>query len=300
GAGHREFTCSPSVRHAIVTGPTDCRVIIDGVRILFVSESFLPHMNGVTGSVLRVADHFAATGDDLGVIAPAWPGAEKSVRTSCGRRVRVHRIASAPMPGYSDVRIAATSAAKLRRRIDEFAPDVIHLASPMLLGGRAAVAAQKAGVPTVAVYQTDIPGFTARDGMPFLESASWQLLRDAHNRATLNLAPAHAPPPQSAPPGTSCAPPTPGPPSTAPPRTPPATRCSSTASSAWTCGGAAWTPPCSRPRCAAGHCAPPTRGPRRSSWSTWAGSRPRSRSRTWRSSTTCPAYDCSSWATGPS
>lgn len=192
GAGHREFTCSPSVRHAIVTGPTDCRVIIDGVRILFVSESFLPHMNGVTGSVLRVADHFAATGDDLGVIAPAWPGAEKSVRTSCGRRVRVHRIASAPMPGYSDVRIAATSAAKLRRRIDEFAPDVIHLASPMLLGGRAAVAAQKAGVPTVAVYQTDIPGFTARYGMPFLESASWQLLRDAHNRATLNLAPSHA------------------------------------------------------------------------------------------------------------
>lgn len=162
------------------------------MRILVVAESFLPHMNGVTNSVLRVVDHFAASGDDLGIIAPKWPGADKHLRTSCGRRVRVRRIASAPMPGYTEVRIATTSAATLRRRIDEFAPDVIHLASPMILGGRAVVAAQKAGVPTVAVYQTDIPGYTARYGMPFLENASWQMLRDVHNRATLNLAPSTA------------------------------------------------------------------------------------------------------------
>lgn len=157
-----------------------------------MAESFLPHMNGVTNSVLRVVDHFAASGDDLGIIAPKWPGADKHLRTTCGRKVRVHRVASAPMPGYADVRIAATSATTLRRRIDEFQPDVIHLASPMVLGGRAVVAAQKAGVPTVAVYQTDIPGYTARYGMPFLENATWQLLRDVHNRATLNLAPSHA------------------------------------------------------------------------------------------------------------
>ncbi|MFE7605516.1 glycosyltransferase family 4 protein [Brachybacterium paraconglomeratum] len=162
------------------------------MRILVVAESFLPHMNGVTNSVLRVVDHFAASGDDLGIIAPKWPGADKHMLTSCGRRVRVRRIASAPMPGYTEVRIATASAATLRRRIDEFAPDVIHLASPMILGGRAVVAAQKAGVPTVAVYQTDIPGYTARYGMPFLENASWQLLRDVHNRATLNLAPSTA------------------------------------------------------------------------------------------------------------
>src|SRR5699024_9315434 len=118
--------------------------------------------------------------------------ADDHLRTSCGRRVPVHRVASAPMPGYSAVRIAPTSASALRRRIDEFRPDVIHLASPMILGGRAAVAAQKAGVPTVAVYQTDVPGYTARYGMPFLESASWQLLRDVHNRATVNLAPSNA------------------------------------------------------------------------------------------------------------
>ncbi|MGP9537497.1 glycosyltransferase family 4 protein [Brachybacterium sp. AOP43-C2-M15] len=162
------------------------------MRILVISESSLPHMNGVTNSVLRVVDHFVATGDEVGIIAPSHPGADTHLRTTCGRRVRVHRVASAPMPGYPEVRIAATSAGALRRRIEAFRPDVIHLASPMLLGGRAAVAAQRAGVPTVAVYQTDIPGYTARYGMPFLESASWQVLRDVHGRATVNLAPSVA------------------------------------------------------------------------------------------------------------
>ncbi len=162
------------------------------MRILFVAESFLPHMNGVTNSVLRVVDHYAAAGDDLVIIAPQQPRADKFLRTSCGRKIRVRRIPSVPLAGYPDVRIATTSAASLRRRIADFQPDVVHLASPTILGGRAVVAAQKEGVPTVAVYQTDIPGYTARYGMPFLESASWQLLKDVHNRATLTLAPSTA------------------------------------------------------------------------------------------------------------
>lgn len=159
------------------------------MRILVVAESFLPHMNGVTNSVLRVADHFAATGDEVAIIAPQWPRAETSLRTSGGRTIEVHRVPSAPLPGYAAVRIAAPGATALRRRIEEFRPDIIHLASPTVLGGQAMVAAQKAGVPTVAVYQTDIPGYTARYGMPFLARASWRAMREVHNRATLTLAP---------------------------------------------------------------------------------------------------------------
>ena len=128
-----------------------------GVRILVVAESFLPHMNGVTNSVLRIVDHYTASGDDVAIIAPQWPRADTSLRTACGRRVKVRRIPSVPLAGYPDVRIATTSATALRRRIDEFQPDVIHLASPMILGGRAVVAAQKAGVPTVALSRKGIP-----------------------------------------------------------------------------------------------------------------------------------------------
>ncbi|HLS74390.1 MAG TPA: glycosyltransferase family 1 protein, partial [Actinomycetaceae bacterium] len=162
------------------------------MRILFVSESFLPHMNAVTTSVLRVVDHYAAAGDDLAIIAPGRRGTDGSLTATGGRRIPVHRIASVPLAGCADVRIATTGATALRRRIADFQPDVIHLASPTILGGRAVVAAQREGVPTVAVYQTDIPGHATRYGVPFLESASWQLLKDVHNRATVNLAPSTA------------------------------------------------------------------------------------------------------------
>lgn len=165
------------------------RSMMEVMRIQIVAESFLPLMNGVTNSVLRVVDEYAAQGHDISIIAPHQKGAKKFLKTSSGRKIRVRHIPSIPLAGYADVRIAATNAAQLQRRMMDFAPDVVHLASPTLLGGRAMVAAQRLGIPTVAVYQTDIPGYTAKYGMPLLEQAAWQLLKDLHNRATLTLAP---------------------------------------------------------------------------------------------------------------
>lgn len=154
-----------------------------------VAESFLPHMNGVTNSVLRIVDHFAEVGHDIRIVAPNAKGSSSMIRTSCGRKIPVTRIASLPMVGYGEVRISATTNVKLGRIMSDFEPDVVHLACPTLLGGAAARAAEKLGIATVAIYQTDIPGYTAKYGFPFLEAAAWQLLADVHNRCTLNLAP---------------------------------------------------------------------------------------------------------------
>lgn len=154
-----------------------------------VAESFLPHMNGVTNSVLRIVDHFAELGHDIRIVAPNAKGSSAMIRTSCGRKVPVTRIASLPMMGYGEVRISATTNLKLGRIMNDFQPDVVHLACPTLLGGAAARAADKQGIATVAIYQTDIPGYTAKYGFPFLEAAAWQLLADVHNRCTMTLAP---------------------------------------------------------------------------------------------------------------
>lgn len=70
-----------------------------------------------------------------------------------------------------------------------FDPHVVHLASPALLGYGGVRAARWLGVPTVAVYQTDVPGFAASYGIPMTTRAAWAWFRHLHGLADRTLAP---------------------------------------------------------------------------------------------------------------
>lgn len=70
-----------------------------------------------------------------------------------------------------------------------FDPHVVHLASPALLGYGGVKAARWLGVPTVAVYQTDVPGFAASYGIPMTARAAWAWFRHLHTLADRTLAP---------------------------------------------------------------------------------------------------------------
>jgi len=73
-----------------------------------------------------------------------------------------------------------------------FDPDVVHLASPALLGWGGVRAARRLGVPTVAVYQTDVPGFAASYGIGMTTRAAWAWFRHLHRLADRTLAPSSA------------------------------------------------------------------------------------------------------------
>ena len=160
------------------------------VRIAIVAESFLPQMNGVTHSILRVLDHLQERGDDVLVLAPSGEGASAVFplpETVSG--ARVVRMPALPVAGYPNVRVAFGMVPKVKRMLRAFAPDVVHLASPFELGWRGVRAAHQLGLPTVAVYQTEVPGYAARYGVPFLENWAWQRVEAIHLLADRTLAP---------------------------------------------------------------------------------------------------------------
>jgi phosphatidylinositol alpha 1,6-mannosyltransferase len=158
-----------------------------GVRVAIVSESFLPNVNGVTNSVLRVIEHLRRTGHEVLVIAPDTPRGEAPAdRVYDG--VRVHRVPSRMFPKVTSLPLGIPRP-RMVGVLRGFDPDVVHLASPALLGYGGLHAARRLGIPTVAVFQTDVAGFAASYGVGVMSRVAWAWTRHLHSKADRTLAP---------------------------------------------------------------------------------------------------------------
>lgn len=149
-----------------------------------MTESFLPHMNGVTGSVLQILTHLERAGHEAHVLAPDAVGIPAAVHSAA-----VEAIPSMPLPGYRDVRVGTSPAHRVAASLRRFRPDVVHLASPFALGWRGALAADRLGVASVAAYQTDVAAYTERYRIAATTGIAQTHIARLHRRATLTLAP---------------------------------------------------------------------------------------------------------------
>ena len=152
------------------------------MRVVVVSESFLPTVNGVTNSVKKVLDHLAANGHEAIVIVPA-AGAPKEYAG-----FRVHEV---PALAYRQFPMGLPSPL-VQKLIADFRPDVIHAASPFLLGAQAIAAGGRLGIPSVAIFQTDVAGYAKRNHLGALTKAAWRIVRWIHEGADLTLVPSSA------------------------------------------------------------------------------------------------------------
>ena len=147
-----------------------------------MSECFLPVVNGVTNSVLRVCEHLRAAGHEVLVIAPGTDESEDH------EGIRVVRVPALELPVVSSMPVGVPSR-RILKALREFAPDVVHLAAPFVVGARGLAAARKLGIPTVAIYQTDVAGFASAYGLGLTARAAWRWTCRLHAQADRTLAP---------------------------------------------------------------------------------------------------------------
>ena len=152
------------------------------MRVAIATETFLPHVSGVTGSVIRVLRHLREGGHRAMVLAPGDP-------PSACEDAPVVALPSVRLPGYPQVRLPVVTAGAVAAHLERFRPDVLHLASPFMIGGPAMRAAERLHVPVVAVYQTDVAGFASRYGAAYVGAMAWHHIRSIHERAAVTLAP---------------------------------------------------------------------------------------------------------------
>jgi len=193
------------------------------MRVAIITESFPPDVNGVAHCVLRVAELLTSYGHHPLVIAPRPPGDRRvragetpgergagaggapgergagaggapGERGAGGKEATsfpfpVVRVPAVPLPGYPSFRLGLPSR-RVQAALIRHQAEVVHLASPVFLGAHGAAVARRLGLPTVAVYQTDLPSYArayrlGRAG----ETFAWRWLRGIHNGAARTLAP---------------------------------------------------------------------------------------------------------------
>lgn len=149
------------------------------MRVAIVSESFLPTLNGVTTSVVKLMEHLADEGHEAMLIVPA---------AGSPRRYAGFAVHEVPALAYRQFPVGLPNS-QVATLLQRFRPDVLHVASPFLLGAQAIAAANRLGVPSVAIYQTDVSGYARRNRLAAASSFAWRVVRWIHEGADLTLVP---------------------------------------------------------------------------------------------------------------
>ena len=123
----------------------------DGKRVLklaLVTSSYNYIADGVALTLNRLVGYLESQGVEVLVFTPT---AREPAFAYQGRVMAVPSIA---LPGRPEYRLALGMAGHVKRQLLDFAPDIIHIAVPDLLGQAALALAQKHGIPAVASYHT--------------------------------------------------------------------------------------------------------------------------------------------------
>lgn len=130
------------------------------MRIALVTDAWFPQINGVVRTLSRVVRELEALGHEIAVIAP------------CDFR-------TLPCPTYPEIRLALLPGRGVRRRLEAFRPDAIHIATEAPLGFAARRYCLKRGLPFTTSYHTRFPEYvSARFPVPL--SWGYRVMRRFH------------------------------------------------------------------------------------------------------------------------
>lgn len=117
------------------------------MKILIASDLHSPTINGVATFSRNLARGLAAHGHEVLVIAPSQTGKKyKEVDDNhC-----ITRTVSIPFPFYQNIRVSLNPSREVKKIIEDFDPDVIHIQMLMWIGQAAMKYGNKFGIPIVS------------------------------------------------------------------------------------------------------------------------------------------------------
>lgn len=138
-------------------------------RVALFTGAYSHIRDGVSLTLNKMVAFLEANGHEVLVFAPTNP--TPAIR-SVGKLLSVD---SMPIPGRSDYRLSLSLNSNLQDKLNAFDPDVVHIATPDVLGFEALIWAKMQAKPTACSYHTRFNSYLKYYNFGFIEPLSWLL-----------------------------------------------------------------------------------------------------------------------------
>jgi glycosyltransferase involved in cell wall biosynthesis len=140
------------------------------MKILIATDAWHPQVNGVVRTLGHLAREAARLDATIEFLTPEL-------------------FRTIPLPGYSEIRLSLTGARGIERRIEEIAPEAIHIATEGPIGCGVRNYCLRRGVPFTTSLHTRFPDYLMhRFKVPGTATLTWALLRKFHAPSAAILA----------------------------------------------------------------------------------------------------------------
>jgi glycosyltransferase involved in cell wall biosynthesis len=154
------------------------------MRVALFSEVYWPMVSGVGVTLLRLTKALQQRGHEVRVYSASY-----ALPKGRADRPEVHRSPSVPLFLYPDVQWAFPRLRDIVNDLEQFRPDVVHVATEFALGLAGLKAARQLRIPVVASAHTDYDKYAARYGVEWALRLGWHYLRWFYGQAYRVLCP---------------------------------------------------------------------------------------------------------------
>ncbi len=145
-------------------------------RIALFSGNYNYVMDGPVRALNKLVAYLEARGIEVLVFAPT---AKKAAFAHSGTLVSVPSVA---LPGRGEYRVALGMPKSIRKKLEDFNPDMVHLAAPDWLGHAALRWAEENSVPVVSSFHTRFDTYPRYYHMAWLEKHVTAFMRRFYHR----------------------------------------------------------------------------------------------------------------------
>jgi len=159
---------------------------LDGLRVALFSGNYNYVRDGANQALNRLVGYLQREGAAVRVYSP------KVANPAFPSKGKLVGVPSIPFPGRGEYRFPLALSPRVRRDLADFAPDVVHVASPDVVGHRAVSWARARRAPVLASVHTRFETYPRYYNMAFLEPVLEAILRRFYRRCDALVAPSES------------------------------------------------------------------------------------------------------------